>query len=70
MVSTATKQESVERGKVYTLRDFLRLTNMGTKGLRDAKDDGLRVVYHGRTAYVSGDDFVDWIHDPRRRTTR
>ena len=70
MAHAAQKREAIERGMVYTLGDFLKITRMGSKGLRDAKDDGLRVVYHGRMGYVSGDDFVEWIRDPRRCTQR
>lgn len=61
---------AIRRGETYTLQDFLRLTGMGQKGLRDARRDGLRVVIHGRTGYVSGDDFNDWILSPKRKTQR
>jgi hypothetical protein len=60
----------IKRGEVYPLRLFLRLTRMGSRGLRRAQDEGLRVVYQGRTAFVSGDDFADWILSPQRTTER
>ena len=58
----------IERGSVYPLGTFLAITRMGRKGLREARATGLRVVYHARTAYVSGDDFADWLSKPDRRT--
>jgi len=60
----------IRRGEVYPLRLFLKLTRMGSRGLRKAQDEGLRVVYQGRTAFVSGDDFVDWILKSERSTRR
>jgi hypothetical protein len=60
----------IERGCVYTLARFLEITGMGRKGLRDARESGLRVVIHGKVGYVSGDDFNDWIRAPGRKTQR
>lgn len=64
------KTRVIKRGEVYPLRLFLKLTRMGSLGLRQARETGLRIVYHGSTAWVSGDDFVDWIRSPDRTTER
>lgn len=61
---------AIERGKVYPLRLFLQITGMGSRGLRTAQKQGLRVVYQGRTAFVVGDDFADFCMSPRRVTER
>lgn len=68
-MATASAGE-IERGTTYTLSRFLEITGMGRKGLRDARDSGLRVVIHGKVGYVSGDDFNDWIRSPGRKTQR
>lgn len=60
----------IERGKTYPLPEFLRLTGWSNEALRNRKDEGLRVVYLGKQAWVSGDDFNDFVSDHRRRTER
>jgi len=59
--------KAIEKGVVYPLAAFKAITGMGEQALRDARREGLRVIYHSRTAYVAGDDFFDWIMRPERR---
>jgi len=66
----AQNDSPIRRGEIYPLKLFLRLAGMGQRGLRSARDSGLRVVYEGRNAYVSGDDFCDFIASPKRATER
>lgn len=58
----------IERGKAYPLQEFLTITGWSNEALRNRRDEGLRVVYAGRQAWVSGDDFNDFILDHRRQT--
>lgn len=51
----------IECGKCYRLPDFLKITNMGDRALREAKDRGLRVTYSGRIGWVRGDDFHAYL---------
>lgn len=67
-MATNTTISAIETGKIYPLQEFKRITGMGDQALRDARRTGLRVVYHSRTAYVSGEDFHRWIMAPDRRT--
>lgn len=61
---------AVECGKVFPLKEFLALTKLGAQGLREAKADGLRVVYLGKSAYVRGDDWHDFLGGKGRSTER
>ena len=58
----------IDRNSVYPLGTFLLITRMGKKGFREARASGLRVVYHSRTAFVTGEDFAEWLSKPGRRT--
>ena len=57
----------IERGKSYAPATFLDITGLGKAGARDAR---LRVVYAGRTAFVTGDAWLDWLQNPERNTDR
>jgi hypothetical protein len=39
----------------------MALSGLGVSAMRAARRSGLRVLYIGRSAFVSGDDFIDWI---------
>jgi hypothetical protein len=65
-----TPPQAIKRGESYTLDAFKEITGLGSKGLRDAKAEGLRVVYVGKLAYVRGDDWHDWLGDEKRHTKR
>lgn len=60
----------IERGISYPLDLFKEITGLGPQGLRDAQAQGLRVVYVGKNAFVAGDDWLDFLIAPERRTKR
>jgi hypothetical protein len=60
----------IQRGHSYSLKLFIKISGLGHHGMRAARDNGLRVVYVGRTAYVLGDDWLDFLQDPKRKTER
>jgi hypothetical protein len=60
----------ISRGESYPLKLFMELTGWGRIALKEARQAGLRVVYHANTAVISGDDFNDWVLSPDRVTKR
>lgn len=52
---------TVERGKLYPLSEFVRITRFGRHAMRAARKRGLRVRYSGNRAFVSGDDFFAYL---------
>lgn len=68
--ATAAAPLCIERGKSYPLAEFLRITGWSDEALRNRRDEGLRVVYIGRQAWVTGDDFNDFLANPQRNTER
>ena len=65
-----TEPRVIERGISYPLDLFKEITGLGPQGLRDAQAEGLRVVYVGKNAFVAGDDWINFLVAPERRTKR
>lgn len=57
----AASSGSVARGEIYAQDDFLRRTRWSVHALKTAKRNGLPTVVQGNIAFVSGDDFVEWM---------
>lgn len=57
----ATAPEPIRRGESYTLQQFKERTGLGDWAIREARRSGLTVKYQGRKAYITGDDWLDYL---------
>jgi hypothetical protein len=60
-MTTYTHPTPIARDVIYRLPHFQQITNLGKAAMRQARRDGLRVVYIGNCGYVSGDDFHEFV---------
>lgn len=61
MTDTASIPASIERGHVYPLAVFQRITQLRAWAMRTLRKRGLRVHIVGGRTFVSGDDFFDYL---------
>lgn len=52
---------AIEPGSLYLADEARQRLRMGTWAWRQARRAGLQVVYHGRNAYVFGDDVLAYF---------
>jgi len=57
-----TATEPIIQNATYTLTNFQRITGFGRHALRTAKKQGLVVKYAGGRAFVSGNDFIEYLN--------
>lgn len=62
MAHAAPTLGEIRADAVYTLPDFQRITGLGTKAVRRARRQGLRVCRVGRCAYVVGSDWLAYLN--------
>ncbi len=60
-VIASTDVGTVIPGRLYTLERAKELTGLGSSAFREARRNGLGVVYFGRRAFVSGDELIRHI---------
>lgn len=56
-VKTDNRDDVIDPTKVYPLATFKRIVGYGDWAMRQARRDGLRVIYRGNRAFVRGADF-------------
>ena len=61
--------KSIDPTRLYSLGEFQRVSGMSTAAVRSARREGLVVRYLGRTAWILGRDFVEFVVS-KGRTTR
>jgi hypothetical protein len=52
---------TIERGKVYSLPEFMRRTGLRVWAVRTARRNGLVVRYVGHRGYVDGSDWARYL---------
>ena len=51
----------VVQGAIYAQDDFLLRTRWSVHALKTARRNGLRTTIQGNIAFISGDDFFEWM---------
>ena len=47
--------------RLYSFKAFERTTGWGRAAMREARKNGLEVRYIGRTGYILGQTFIDYV---------
>jgi hypothetical protein len=68
MVSKAETPGTIEPGVLYSLDEAKQRTRMSNHAFRSARQNGLRVLYVGRRAFVMGDDIISHIQETAATT--
>jgi len=56
----------IRADSVYRLADFKRRAGLRDWAFRTAKQQGLRILAHGRNRYVAGSDWIAFLHQKGR----
>ncbi|HCO24413.1 MAG TPA: hypothetical protein DIT97_15750 [Gimesia maris] len=51
----------IELDKTYTLKEFMSITGKGRHAIAECKKRGLPILKDGRTPYVNGKDYTDYL---------
>lgn len=57
-----TKTGPIQRNTIYPLADFMSRVGLGEFAMRRARREGLRVVRMGKSVFVRGEDFIDFLN--------
>ncbi len=55
------KTGPIQRDTVYPLHSFMSRVGWGEFAMRSARRSGLRVVRMGKSVFVRGEDFIDFL---------
>lgn len=60
----------IEPDKFYTMPAFRAITGKGRHAISESKKRGLRVRKDGRTPYIYGQDYIDYVLKTDQRKNR
>ncbi len=52
---------AIRTGDSYAISDFMRLTGLGSKAIREAERNGLRCSFVGIQKFITGDEWLKYL---------